>query len=107
MDSRIVIAAYKPKTGKEKELTKITMGHYDILFTEGLVTDRKPIIITSADGTVVEIFEWKNKEAIEKAHQNAIVGNLWKAFSEVCDFIPLSQIPEINDLFAEFSPVNS
>lgn len=103
---RIVIACYKPKPGKEAELDKLMETHVDRLRKEELVTDRASIIMKSGTGTVVEIFEWKSKEAIEKAHSNVVVQKMWQEFAEVCEYeIPVN-IEEFGNMFSEFQPVN-
>ena len=105
MDSRIVIVAYKPKPGKDMELQKLLQDHHSRLMKEGLVTDRKPVLMKGRDGTIVEVFEWKSSAAIEAAHSNPEVGKMWTEFEAVCDYVPLNQVPETSDLFAEFSPI--
>ncbi|NOQ42483.1 MAG: hypothetical protein GQ563_08295 [Desulfuromusa sp.] len=102
---RIVLVAYKPKPGKESELEALMKTHLSILREEGLVTDRESIVMHSEDGTIIEIFEWKSKEAIESAHTNLKVQEMWQAYSSVCDYIPLSEVPEISSIFSEFTPL--
>ena len=99
----IVIASYKPKEGKEDELNILVKSHLQILRNEGLATDRQSILMKSKDGTIVEVFEWQSKDAIESAHSNPVVLKMWQAYSEVCDFTPISKLEESNDMFAEFS----
>jgi hypothetical protein len=72
---------------------------------EGLATDRVATKMKAKDGTVVEVFEWCSKEAIEAAHSNPVVLQMWREFAEVCDFRPLSELPETSQMFAEFSPI--
>jgi hypothetical protein len=105
MKSRIVIVAYKPKPGMESRLKELALSHYSRLNAQDLVTDTIPIIMQSQDGTVVEVFEWKSAEAIQQAHSNKAVGQMWMEFSEVCDYIPIGQVPESSNLFADYSPV--
>lgn len=52
MNSRIVIVAYKPKTGKESELKVLALDHYSRLKEQNLVTDRLPILMQAKDGTI-------------------------------------------------------
>jgi hypothetical protein len=59
----------------------------------------------AADGTIVEIFEWKSQEAIASAHRNPVVGELWRQFGEVCTYEILSGIEEFRNLFAHFEAV--
>jgi quinol monooxygenase YgiN len=102
---RIVIVGYKPKPGKAEALRSLASSHIQRLRTEGLVAPREAIIMEASDGTIIEVFEWKSKEAIESAHKNPAVQALWKEFSDVCDYVPVASIAEAKQLFAEFSPV--
>jgi len=105
MTGRIVIVGYKPKEGKQAELEALVKSHLPTLRSEGLVSNREPISMRSEDGTIIEVFEWASKEAIEKAHSNAKVQEMWVSFSEVCDYVPVSQVNEISSLFSEFTPL--
>ena len=67
------IVAYRPKKGKEKLLWEVLKDHVPILRKERLVTDRPPCLMRAADGTFVEVFEWKSAAAIEAAHENPAV----------------------------------
>ena len=103
---RIVIVALRPKPGCEEALVELTTEHLPILKREGLVTDRPAVAMVAADGTVVEVFEWASKEAIEAAHANETVQALWRRYAEVCDYVPIAQVPEAADLFSEFTPLD-
>lgn len=103
---RIVIVGYKPKDGKEKELEQLMNTHLPILRAEGLVSDRESIIMRSENGTIIEVFEWISKEALETAHSNAKIQEMWQAYSLVCDYIPVAQVAEISAVFSEFTPIN-
>jgi hypothetical protein len=63
----------------------------NVLRKENLITDRKPIVMKSLEGILVEVFEWKSADAIKQAHTNPVVGNLWEDFGKVCDYeIPVN-----------------
>jgi hypothetical protein len=102
---QFVIAAYRPKPGKEQQLLQLVRDHLPILRSQGLVTDRPPYVMRAADGTLVEVFEWKSAEAVQAAHSNPAVGALWARFAEVCDYQPLNTLVECQQLFAEFDAV--
>jgi len=104
MDSRIVVVAYKPLPGKYAALEMLTSTHHARLFSEGLVTNRTPLTFVAADQTVIEIFEWVSKEAIQPAHSNPAVLALWQEFSAVCEYIPAGQVKEFQSMFSEFTP---
>jgi diadenosine tetraphosphate (Ap4A) HIT family hydrolase len=103
---RIVIACYRPKPGMKDRLLELTRSHVGRLRNAGLVTERAPIALEAQDGTVVEVFEWASREAIERAHADPRVQELWREFGEVCDYVPIADLDEAKQLFAEFAPVS-
>ena len=103
---RIVIVAYKPKPGKADALKQLVKTHIPRLKLEGLVTDREPIIMETIDGTIIEVFEWLSAEAINQAHQNKAVHEMWAEYAEVCDYVNLNSLSETANMFAEFNPVD-
>ena len=102
---RIVIACYRPKPGKEAELRALMKTHLPRLRSEDLVTDRPSILMEAEDGTVLEVFEWRSKAAIEAAHSNPRVLQMWDEYSAVCDYVPVNTVEEASQLFAEFTPM--
>lgn len=103
---RIVIVGYRPKPDQGAALEALVQQHVPRLRAEGLVTGRPPIAMRAADGTVVEVFEWASKEAIEQAHDHPVVAQMWKEFDAVCDYIPVGELPEMGALFSEFTPLD-
>jgi quinol monooxygenase YgiN len=99
---RFVIAAFKPKPGREAALQAVVEKHWRTLREQGLVTDRPRYAMQGADGTVVEVFEWRSLQAIEAAHANPAVHALWAEFDGACDYVPLHKLAEAQQLFAEF-----
>ncbi len=102
---RIVIACFRPKPGQTDALHAVVRDHYGILATEGLVTDRRPIVMVAADGAVIEVFEWKSAAAIEAAHSNPRIADLWRRFEATCDYIPPTSIAGMDSYFPEFAPL--
>lgn len=105
MDSRIVVVAYKPLPGKNADLEALTSSHHARLLKEGLVTNRPPVTLKAADETIIEIFEWVSKEAINAAHSNPTVLAMWQEFAQVCEYIPAGQVKEFQTMFSEFKPL--
>ena len=101
----IVIVAYRPKPGKEKELLELVRSRVPMLKKENLVTDRAPTIMRARDGTIIEVSEWKSKEAIEAAHKNPNVLAMWNKFFALCDCVPLNTLEEAKEMFAGFEPI--
>jgi quinol monooxygenase YgiN len=105
MQEICVVVGYRPKPGKEQELLELVRARVPALRREGLVTDRVPTIMRSRDGTIVEVSEWKSREAIDAAHKNPNVLAMWEKFFAVCDCVPLNTLPETADMFAGFTPI--
>lgn len=101
-----VIVAYRPKAGKESELLDLVRSRVPTLQKENLITDRVPIIMRSKDGTIIEVSEWKSQAAIDAAHRNPNVLAFWEKFFAVCECVPLNQLVEANEMFANFEPLN-
>lgn len=98
----VALANYKPKPGREKELFSILEKHFPMLQELELVTDRPNIIAQSADGRIIEIFEWSSPKSISVAHEHPAVTDMWEKMAEVADFLPLNTIPETNAPFTAF-----
>jgi hypothetical protein len=103
---RVVIVAYRPKPGQEQVLLAEIRDHHPLLWSEGLVTGREPVIMRAADGSVIEVFEWASPAAIEEAHQNPRVQAMWARFAKVCDYVPVGQLAEAANVFSEFEPLD-
>ena len=106
MDGVCVIVAYRPKAGKKSELLELVRSRVPTLRKEGLVTDRKPVIMRARDGTIIEVSEWKSHEAIDAAHKNPNVLAMWDKFFALCDCVPLSTLAEANEMFAGFQAID-
>lgn len=102
---RFVIVAYTPKPGMEQQLLAVVKKHMQVLGTQRLVTDKSAYVMQAADGTMVEVFEWRSAKAIEEAHNNPAVQGLWEEFDAVCEFTPLANLAEAQQMFAEFDSV--
>ena len=101
----ISVACYKPKPGCEAALLALVREHLPPLRAAGLVTNRESIVMRTADGTIIEVFEWISQEAIASAHSHPVVLELWKKFEAVCTYEIPSNIAEFRNLFSHFEPV--
>jgi hypothetical protein len=102
-----VIAAYRPKPGKDLELRKLVRLHRRTLDKAHLVTKRPTLLLRApSDGTVLEIFEWVSAKAADEAHQHPGIRAMWSKFAEIADFVPLSSIAEASKAFSHFEGLN-
>ena len=100
-----VIVAYRPKPGNDAELLALVRSRVPTLREEGLVTDREPMIMRAKDGTIIEVSEWKSREAIDAAHKNPNVLAMWEKFFTLCDCVPLMSLAESKEMFAGFESI--
>ena len=100
-----VIVAYRPKPGNDAELLALVRSRVPTLREEGLVTDREPMIMRAKDGTIIEVSEWKSREAIDTAHKNPNVLAMWEKFFTLCDCVPLMSLAESKEMFAGFESI--
>ena len=103
--SRIVIACYRAKAGQQEALRGLIRDHVATLRSIGLATDRTPITMEAADGTILEVFELVSPDAIKAAHGHLTVLKMWEAFGAVCDYVPVAELPEASQLFSDFTPI--
>lgn len=107
MADNTVIAIYRPKPGQEAVLSKLVASHHPQLLSWGFATARVPVILRSPkDGTYLEIFEWISAEAVERAHTDARVKDMWAAFAKACDYGTLGGLAEAKELFPHFELVS-
>ena len=102
---RIVVVAYRPKPGQQSALEHLMRQHHRRLLAQALVTERTPVLMRAADGTIIEVFEWVSAAAMTAAHDNPAVQQMWGEYADVCEYVPLAQVPEAQALFAEFEPL--
>ena len=104
---RFVITSFRPKPGQQQALLAVIARHWQLLQVEQLVSTRPRYAMQAADGTVLEVFEWRSEQAVAAAHQHPGVQALWAEFDSVCSYIPLSAVPEAQQPFAEFTPLDA
>lgn len=101
----MVIVAYKPKPGCEASLLALTIEHVPYLRALGLATERPHLLMRANDGTVLEVFEWRDG-GIAQAHEMPEIHLLWEKYGAVCEYVPLRTLSEAGDLFARFQPLD-
>jgi hypothetical protein len=101
----ISIACYKPRPGCEEALLELVRNHLPPLREQRLVTDRDSIVMRTADGIIIEVFEWVSQEAIASAHTNPAVLDLWKRFEAVCWYETPANLAEFKNMFSHFEAI--
>jgi hypothetical protein len=102
----IVFALYKPHAGKEAELLRLVARHYPVLQKYELVTERRPIVARSENGTIIEVFEWVDDAAHKQAHEHPEIAAIWEGMAQIGDMPTLGSLPECANSFPHFEPVD-
>jgi hypothetical protein len=97
-----VVGCYRPKPGREADLDRVAADHLPVLRAAGLATDRASVLLRATDGTLVEVFEWRSKEAIAAAHEHPDVLALWERYDACCEYVTLSDLPGATELWPEY-----
>ena len=59
----------------------------------------------SRDGIIDEVFEWRDG-GIDAAHTTPDVLVMWERHAAVCDYVPLHELSEARNMFAQFEPID-
>jgi hypothetical protein len=106
MGNEIVFAMYRPFAATNRQMMlEVIRSHNATLRVEGLITDRPVVLAQAQDGTFIEVFEWK-PGAAAVAHEHKAVQKIWKRMEELCEFAPLISLPEAEQTFPHFKPVD-
>jgi len=105
MGTEIVIALYKAKPGREADLEKLIAQHVPVLRNLELITARPRLTMKSTNGTYMEVIEWSNVEAAEKAHEHPAVAKIWEGMAALADFSKLNDLAEATKAFTHFKVV--
>lgn len=103
MSGQISIVACMPKAGKEAELRQVLADRLPLLRELGLATDRPEILMRSEAGALIQVSEWASEAAIDRAHREPRVLELWQRFDACCTFPPLNSLAETAGPFATFA----
>jgi hypothetical protein len=91
---------YYPKSGRAEELTRLVTGHWTTLHRLGLTTDRPAKVWSARDKRsgepfLVELFEWRDADASETAHQTPEVMAVWETMGPLLESMQLAQLDPV------------
>jgi hypothetical protein len=91
---------YYPKTGRAKELTRLVTAHWPTLHRLGLATDRPAQVWAARDKRsgepfLVELFEWRDDQASETAHQTPEVMAVWETMGPLLESMKLARLERV------------
>jgi quinol monooxygenase YgiN len=95
--TEIAICRYRTKPGKEKEFIALLERHWPTLHRLGLVTDEPAQLYRGLPpgpgedkdavgaSTFVELFSWRDAEAVDTAHHSPEVMRIWEPMGAICE----------------------
>lgn len=105
----VVLAVYRVAEKVQAEFFQVVKDKREYFLKAGLMTARAPIFLRSSGNPefLIDIFEWSSAEAIERAHSDPVVQRMWARMAElwIDGGLHLSQLPESDESFAGFEPV--
>lgn len=102
-----VLAVYRFKpTATREAIAGLLRDHARVLLEEKLRTPREPWVLESAEDPkqILEIFEWVDATAADRAHHNPSIQAMWGRFGALVDDLGLtpSQLKEAKERFPHF-----
>lgn len=94
---------YQPTSPEHHEkMLEILKRHIPTLRKYELITDSQAYLLQSENGTLIEIFEWKDEKAKQAAHEHPAIRIIWGEMEGICTFPSLSDLPESKSRFPNF-----
>lgn len=84
----ISLCKYRLKPGKEPEFVKLLEKHWPTMTRLGLVADQPPHLMFRGEDKqgvyYVEVFPWKDADAMNRAHELPEVAQVWEPMGTCC-----------------------
>lgn len=103
--TEVVFASYHPKAGKELDLEKLIKAHAPVLRELELITRRPQLTLKSENGTYIEIIEWIEVGAANRAHEHPAVAKIWEGMAAISEFVKIADVTEAGKAFSHFKVV--
>ncbi len=105
----VVLAVYRVAEKSQPDFFRVVSEKRTYFGKAGYTTSRSPVFLRSSANRefLIDIFEWASEEAIEKAHSDPIVLRYWSEMENlwIDGGLGLAQLPESDEQFAGFEPV--
>lgn len=90
MEPEIVMCNYRVKAGEEAAFEAVLATHWSTLRDLELVTPMPPAFYLGVEQGIegplfVEIFEWVDRDAVERAHTHPAVSAIWERMGQLCE----------------------
>jgi hypothetical protein len=92
-----MLVSYYPKAGKDEEFLALLGKHWPTLDRIGLVSKMPPQLWRATDKRTnqnfyIEMFQWRDAEASEIAHQTPEVMSIWEPMGPLLETMQLTRV---------------
>jgi hypothetical protein len=105
----VVLAVYRVAERAQPDFFRVIKDKREYFAKTGYTTSRPAILLQSTQNRefLIDIFEWASEQAIERAHSDPIVLRYWSEMENlwIDGGLRLSQLPESEEAFAGFAPI--
>jgi hypothetical protein len=97
---KITLCRYWVKREKEAEFRALLAKHWPVFESLGLVADRVPHLIFRGEDAergifYVETFQWRDAEAVERAHSMPEVAAVWEPMGDCCSSMEFPFVEQV------------
>lgn len=85
--SRLSFSAYRPRPGREDEVLPHLRDEVATLRSRGHITSRPAPICLTARGEYLVIAEWATETAVDDAHADEVILDVWRRKEELVEYI--------------------
>lgn len=101
----IALILYSPRKDREQELIEMLQQNIPVMRKLGLVTDREQILASTKDGSIIQLFEWKNDDSQEQAMAHPVCQEMWLKVGNISEFQKPTAVAEFNEVFSMFKTI--
>ena len=106
--TELALAAYRPRSEREDDFLVFLHEELALLRRRGHVTERRAPVVRAPKGELLVILEWSTDHAVDDAHADPDVLEVWDRKAELAEYIapaalsgsdiPFARWPVIVDL---------
>jgi hypothetical protein len=103
--TELAFAAYRPKAGRADDLLSLLAEDVATLRRRGHVTERPAPVVRTDGGEVLVVLEWSSDHAVDDAHADPEVVEVWKRKEQLAHFISPDALKGADVPFARWTVV--
>jgi hypothetical protein len=105
MATELVLAAYRPRPGRDEELVRLLHDDVATLRRRGDATARPAPLIRTERGELLVVLVWASEHAVGDAHEDPEVVELWRRKDQLAEYIGPRELAGAEAPFARWAVV--